>query len=159
MKNYISKMRSKIGHAKFIHPAARILIENDKGEILFVERNDSWKFGIPAGALEEGETIEQCIIREVREETGLEILSLEVIGISTDPNLETVHYPNGDVIQYFTVEFYSNHWSGTLKVHDTEEIKNAIFKDKSFLDQIPKNEQSIVQSLKYFKKENRIRLS
>lgn len=159
MKNYISKMRNKIGHDKFIHPAARILVENDKGEILFVDRNDNWNFGIPAGALEEGETIEQCIIREVREETGLEILSLEVIGISSNPSLETVQYPNGDVIQYFTVEFYSNHWIGTIKVHDTEEIKTASFKDKSFLKQIPKNEQSIVKSLNHFQKEKRIRLS
>ena len=68
MKNYITKIRRKIGHDKFIHPAVRIMIENDKNEILFIERIDNGKLGIPAGALEENETIEACIRREVKEE-------------------------------------------------------------------------------------------
>ena len=70
MKNIIKKMRSKLGKEKFIHPAARIIIENENKEILIIERVDNGKIGIPAGALEENETIEACIIREVEEETG-----------------------------------------------------------------------------------------
>lgn len=71
MKSYIKKIRSKLGKEKFIHPAARIIIENQKGEILVINRKDNGQMGIPAGALEEKETIEECIIREVREEAGL----------------------------------------------------------------------------------------
>ena len=108
MESYITKLREKIGRDKFIHPAARIIVENDEGEVLFIERADNGNIGLPAGALEENETIEACIIREVKEETGIEITALEVIGISTDPRVETVRYPNGDEIQYFTIEFYSN---------------------------------------------------
>ena len=108
MKDYIAKLREKIGQDKFIHPAARIIIENELGEILFIERNDNGKIGLPAGGLEEGETIRECIIREVKEETGLILLDASVIGIITDPRKETVTYPNGDVVQYFTIEFYSN---------------------------------------------------
>ncbi len=149
--SYIQKLRRKIGHDKFIHPAARILVENDKGEILFVERVDNGLLGIPAGGFEENETISECIIREVREETGLELQSVTLIGISSDPKNETVQYPNGDVIQYFTLEFYSKDWTGDLKVQDTHEIKKASFKDKRFLEQLPVNERSIVQSLKHYK--------
>ena len=65
MKNYIQKIRTKIGRDKFIHPAARIIIENNQNEILIIRRRDNGKYGLPAGALEENETIEQCIIREV----------------------------------------------------------------------------------------------
>lgn len=158
MKNYISKLREKIGKDKFIHPAARIIVENNKGEILFIERVDNGNLGLPAGGLEENETIEECIIREVKEETGLEILEVSVIGISSNPGLETVEYPNGDKIQYFVVEFYSNKWIGNLKVQDTSEIKKATFKEKSYLKKLPKNEQSIIESLDYFQKNNRISL-
>lgn len=158
MKNYISKLRKKIGKGKFIHPGARIIVENDKGEILFIERTDNGKLGIPAGGLEENETIEECIKREVKEETGLEILALEVIGISSNPNLETVQYPNGDEIQYFTVEFYANKWKGELRVADKKEIKSVCFRDKNYLNKLPENEQSIIDSLEYFRKENKIRL-
>jgi len=51
-------------------------IEHD-GEILLLQRHPehkhSAKWGLPAGKLEEGETTEQAIIREIQEETGLEV--------------------------------------------------------------------------------------
>lgn len=158
MESYITKLREKIGRDKFIHPAARIIVENDEGEVLFIERADNGNIGIPAGALEENETIEACIIREVKEETGIEITALEVIGISTDPRVETVRYPNGDEIQYFTIEFYSNSWKGNLHAHATAEVKKAAFRDRNFLKGLPGNEQSILESLEYYRREGRIKL-
>ena len=115
--------------------------------------------GIPAGSLEENETIEACIKREVMEECGLEIITLEVIGISSNPQTQTVEYPNGDKIQYFTVEFYSNKWKGEIKIHDTTEIKKADFRDKRYLKQLPVNEQSIIESLEHYQKTGKIRLN
>lgn len=158
MHDYISKIRTKIGSDKLIHPGARIIVENEQKEILFIERVDNGQLGIPAGALEENETIEACIIREVKEETGIEIISLEVIGISSNPETETVQYPNGDKIQYFTIEFYSNHWKGHLKVNDATEIKNAAFKDRRFLNNLPANEQSIIESLEHYRDKQKVKL-
>jgi 8-oxo-dGTP pyrophosphatase MutT (NUDIX family) len=156
MKNYIQQIRSKLGSDQFIHPAARIIVENNIGQILIIERVDNGQVGIPAGALEENETIEACIIREVKEETGLTIVDLEVIGISSNPTTESVEYPNGDKIQYFTVEFYSKSWSGAIKVEDTEEVKKAQFMDISIISQLPKNELSTFESLKYYQKNQKI---
>lgn len=158
MKNYIQKMRSQIGQESFIHPAARIIIENDRQEILFIERADNGALGIPAGSLEEGETIEACIRREVAEETGLTILDLEVIGISSNPDNERVVYPNGDQIQYFTVEFYSNKWTGELKIADTAEVKRAKFMSARFAKEISLNEQSAFASLRFYRKKNKLML-
>lgn len=76
MENYIKNIRQKIGHWKFIHPGARIIIENDLGQILFIQRLDNGYLGIPAGVFEENETIEECILREVKNEIGLGILVL-----------------------------------------------------------------------------------
>jgi len=95
---------------------------------------------LPAGALEEGETIETCIRKEVAEETGLVLLNLEVIGISSNPVNERVVYPNGDKIQYFTVEFYSNEWEGTLKVRDIHEVKAAKLLGVEYRHHISANE-------------------
>ena len=158
MTGYISKLRQKIGKEKFIHPAARILIENEKGEFLFVRRVDNGNLGIPAGAFEENETIEQCIIREVKEETGLDIVSMDLIGISSNPDVETVSYPNGDTIQYFSIEFYSNNWKGELKINDHDEIKNLKFLEASWLHKLPTSEKSILDSLNYYRKEKKVRL-
>jgi len=133
MDNYIKKIRTKLGHQKFIHPAARIILENEVGEILMIKRTDNNHWGIPAGSLEEGETIKECIIREVKEETGLQINDCQVIGISSNPEKETVTYPNEDVIQYFTIEFYSNNWSGIIGNFDEQEVKIAQFVNKEWI--------------------------
>src|ERR1700683_2031445 len=56
----------------------------DRGKILLVERGKEPLKGywsLPGGALETGETLEQGVIREVREETGLEVKPLKVLEI------------------------------------------------------------------------------
>lgn len=151
MKNYIQNIRQKLGHDKFIHPAARIIVENEYNEVLIIEKADTGQIGIPAGAFEENETIEECIKREVWEETGLKIKDLTVIGISSDPLRESVSYPNGDQIQYFTIEFYSNDFEGTIEVQDKNEIKRALFVNIDRLVDLPENERSILNSWVYYK--------
>ncbi len=158
MKTYIHKIRSKLGSEKFIHPAARIIVENAQNQILIIERTDNGKLGLPAGAFEEGETIEACIIREVYEETGIRIRSLEVIGISSNPEIETVKYPNGDEIQYFTLEFYSDDWEGTIEVQDKNEVKRAAFMDWSVKEQLPENELSAFESLEFYRTYHKVML-
>jgi ADP-ribose pyrophosphatase YjhB (NUDIX family) len=158
MKSYIQKIRNKLGHDKLIHPAARIIVENEHGQILIIERADNGHMGIPAGALEENESIEECIIREVKEETGINILHLEVIGIASNPNQETVQYPNGDVIQYFTIEFYSNQWEGEINIKDPEEVNTARFADPAIASNLPQNERSAFESRTYYQKHGKVML-
>ncbi len=144
MPSYLKSLRALIGTRKVIHPGARIIIENDEGDILLIRRKDNDQWGHIAGGLEEDEDIQTCIIREVREETGLHIHSLEAIGLSTRPEAETVTYPNGDQVQYFTVIFYSNDWSGEL-LQATDETKEARFFPKAELPQLPPNEAPSLQ--------------
>jgi ADP-ribose pyrophosphatase YjhB (NUDIX family) len=157
MKSYITRLRKKIGHGKIIHPAARIIIENARGEYLFIRRKDNGRLGIPAGGFEENESIEACIRREVREETGLELIDLEVIGISSVPAVEMVSYPNGDVVQYFTIEFYSNQWEGIPRP-DHEETSEIIFLGKESIALLPANEKRTFESLRYYRETGKIRL-
>lgn len=157
MKDYIKSLRKKIGNQKIIHPAARIIVENEHGKILTIVRTDNGNFGLPAGALEEGETIEACIRREVLEETGLVIDKVELIGLSTSPFRETVIYPNGDQTQYFTAEFYTNEWSGSLLVKN-EEATDIQFRGKEIITHLPPIEQSTFQSLDYFRSTGKVRV-
>lgn len=159
MRDYIQKMRSKLGRDKFIHPAARIIVENETNEVLIIKRNDNGRIGLPAGAIEENETIKECIIREVREETGIEIMDLEVIGISSNPKLETVEYRNGDKIQYFTIEFYSKHWEGALNTEPDDEVQFAKFMTiESIQELLPENESSAFKSLHYYRAHQKVML-
>ncbi|MGD0359521.1 MAG: NUDIX hydrolase [Bryobacteraceae bacterium] len=56
----------------------------NRGRILLIERGKAPMKGywsLPGGALETGETLEQGIVREVREETGLEVQPVKVLEI------------------------------------------------------------------------------
>jgi len=55
--------------------AAGGVVTNKLGEVLFIYRNDKWD--LPKGKLDKGETIEECAIREVEEETGVKKLKIE----------------------------------------------------------------------------------
>lgn len=54
--------------------AAGGLVQNDFGEILIMFRRGVWD--MPKGKLDKGESIEQCAVREVEEETGLQNIEL-----------------------------------------------------------------------------------
>ncbi|HTI91551.1 MAG TPA: NUDIX domain-containing protein [Puia sp.] len=51
------------------------LVDNGKGQYLFMYRREKWD--LPKGKLDPGETLEQCAVREVGEETGLKKVKLE----------------------------------------------------------------------------------
>ena len=54
---------------KRIITAAGGIVLNPENELLFIYRRGKWD--LPKGKLDEGETIEQCAVREVEEETGI----------------------------------------------------------------------------------------
>ena len=87
---------------------------------------------------EEGESAEQCVIREVYEETGLVAQSFEAIGFASNPELERVIYPNGDVIQGFSLILLITKWSGNLQASN-ESTSLKFFE----LESLPKMRQNI----------------
>lgn len=72
-----SKEEKLVKHLKKKLPvvvAAGGLVYNDNLEILFIYRNKKWD--LPKGKIEKNETIEECALREVCEETGVKDLSI-----------------------------------------------------------------------------------
>ncbi len=67
-------------HFTIIH-AGGGLVENENGEALLIFRRGKWD--LPKGKQDEGETIEQCAIREVQEETGLQQVTSKEFLVTT----------------------------------------------------------------------------
>ena len=115
---YISGLRELVGSRPLLIPGGRALLRNEQGEILFHRRSDLGIWDLPGGGAELGESAEACVLREVQEETGLEITQYVPIGFGSDPSQESVTYPNGDVIQGFSLILLATAWSGELLVSD-----------------------------------------
>ena len=66
------------------------LVTNDRGEILLV--NSPWRgWEYPGGLIEPGETFEQALRREIREEAGVEIEILRFVGICKNVEKDIVN--------------------------------------------------------------------
>ena len=62
-------------------PNVGIMIANDRGQLLWARRiggQDAWQF--PQGGINEGESPEQALYRELKEEVGLDANSVDVLG-------------------------------------------------------------------------------
>lgn len=110
-----------------ISPAVIVLIKKDDKILLVHAKNFRGTFkGLVAGFLETGETLEECVHREVMEETGLTIKNLRYFGSQPWP------YPSGIMIG-----FIADYESGTIKLQD-EELSTGEFYSKENMPEIPK---------------------
>lgn len=123
-KDYIKWLRSKVGHEKIILVFAGGCIFNDKGDVLLQKRADSSKWGFPGGAIEIGETPQMAAVREVKEETGLDVEVGKLIGIYTDFDMK---YPNGDKAQSIMIAFELKVIGGELSCDKQETIELKYF--------------------------------
>lgn len=63
-----------------------IIIKRQTGIVLIKRKNDPYKghYALPGGFVDVGETVEHAAIREAKEETGLDIEIVKLVGIYSD---------------------------------------------------------------------------
>lgn len=122
--NYIAWIRDKVGHEPIFLNFAGGIIYNEKNEVLLQRRGDSDAWGFPGGAMELGESAEETAIREIFEETGLNVSIERLIGVYTK---YTNQYSNGDKAQTITFCFECRPVSGELTVDDLETLELRYF--------------------------------
>jgi ADP-ribose pyrophosphatase YjhB (NUDIX family) len=125
MKNYIKELRSKLGSQPIIMTGAGTLLTKNKNQILLIHRSDNNTWGIPGGALELGESLEEAAIREMREETNLEISNLKLFKVFSGQNCY-YKYPNGDEVYNVIALYTTDKYSGKI-TPDNKESTDAKF--------------------------------
>lgn len=131
-ESYLSQVQKLIDKQELIITAARAVIRDQEGRILFIRRRDNGLWAMPAGGQELGESILDCLKREVKEESGLDVILATPMAIYSQVSIVTA---SGDPYQLFLVQFLVDEWSGEL-VTETNETVDARFLD---LDELPEN--------------------
>ncbi|MBQ8782145.1 MAG: NUDIX domain-containing protein [Clostridia bacterium] len=129
-KNYIQWIREKVGQEKIMLVHAGGCIFNEQGEVLLQRRGDCNMWGFPGGALELGETPQMAAIREVKEETGLDVEIGKLIGVYTDCDAMC---PNGDRYQSVCIAYELFVVGGNLVCDKNETLELKYFS----LDDMP----------------------
>ena len=119
-----------------LQDGAAAIIVNSEGQILLQSGADRDKWGLPGGCQELGERFQDTVLREVKEETNLDVKEedLELIDIVSGASRRN-DYPNGDVVINNTALYCIRKYSGELKWDS--ESKNMKFFD---LDNLPENQ-------------------
>ena len=119
-----------------LQDGAAAIIVNENGQILLQSRADRDRWGLPGGCQELGERFQDTVIREIKEETNLDVKEedLELIDIVSGASRRN-DYPNGDVVINNTALYCIRKYSGELK-WDSESKEMRFFD----LDNLPENQ-------------------
>ncbi len=101
--------------ATVLRPSVAAILRDGDGRILLQRRSDNGRWGLPGGSVEIGESVCEAIVREVREETGLDVEAERLIGVYSDPALQVVRYRSGDVVHYISTLLACRILGGSLR--------------------------------------------
>jgi 8-oxo-dGTP pyrophosphatase MutT (NUDIX family) len=117
--------------ANSIVPSVAAAVRNDAGELLMIHRTDNNLWALPGGGMDIGESISETVVREVGEETGIEVVVTGLVGIYTNPR-HVMAYDDGEVRQQFSVCFTARPTGGELKT--SHESRSVRWVDPAYLD-------------------------
>src|SRR5215813_3164067 len=100
---------------------ARCVATDDAGRVLLIRRADTGDWALPAGAMELGESITECAVREFFEETGLTATELAPYACYSAPHFGGRNM-FGHTYQIFTTAFRVTAWIGILRTATDETI-------------------------------------
>jgi 8-oxo-dGTP pyrophosphatase MutT (NUDIX family) len=138
-ESYLGRVRKSAGDSEtLLFVGARGVILDEQNRLLLIQRSDNLHWAIPAGAMELGESMEDCAIRETWEETGLKATSLTPFAFYTGYTFTNGY---GHTYQQVVMSFRIHTWEGEL-LRQTEESVDAGF---FALDALPGPKSFIIE--------------
>ncbi|MDQ2852072.1 MAG: dihydrofolate reductase [Actinomycetota bacterium] len=135
----------RIGRGAHQKVGASVAIIRD-GRLLITRREDNGLWCLPGGGVDAGETWAEAAIREVREETGLEIAIDGVLAAYANPDV-VIRYPDGHRTQIFGVCFRAHVVAGEASTTDeVTEVRWVTEQDASRLPFIPTAQRLVPQA-------------
>ncbi|MEW2317901.1 NUDIX domain-containing protein [Streptomyces bauhiniae] len=117
--------------ANSVVPSVTAVVCDDAGRLLLIHKTDNDLWALPGGGHDIGERIADTVVREVREETGIDVEVDNVSGLYTDPQ-HVLAYDDGEVRQQFSICFRAHVVGGSLRT--SSESKEVRWIDPADLD-------------------------
>ena len=138
----------RIGREGKLSPGASAQIfDQSTGNVLLSRRQDNGSGCLPGGGMDPGESAAEACIREVFEETGLEVKVKRLVGIYTSPDI-LIEYPDGNKIQPVAFSFEVEVTGGTLGLSDeTTEVGYFTIEKMEMMDMMEHHVQRIYDAL------------
>jgi 8-oxo-dGTP pyrophosphatase MutT (NUDIX family) len=94
-----------------------VIFNESREKVLLTKRADNGLWCLPSGGVESGENVEETVIRETWEETGLRIRVLRLIGVYSDPN-SLIVYNDDTAVQIVALSFEAVIMDGEPRLSD-----------------------------------------
>lgn len=114
--------------------AASAVVTDGDGRLLLQRRRDNDLWALPGGTMDMSDSLPGTAVREVKEETGLDVEITGLVGTYTDPR-HVIEYSDGEVRRQFNICFTARVVGGTLAV--SEESTELRFVAPEELDSLP----------------------
>lgn len=127
---YIRQLREHIGHALLLMPSVTIIIFDEQGRVLLAQHTEGGNWLLPGGSVEPDETPAQAAVREIWEETSLQVALSHIIGVYGGPEFQ-VTYANGDTLSYLGTAFEARVITGQPQPDGEETLALAYFSEQA----------------------------
>ncbi|MEU9332959.1 NUDIX domain-containing protein [Streptomyces sp. NPDC048290] len=114
--------------------AASAVVADGEGRVLLQRRRDSGLWALPGGGMEMTDSLPGTAVREVKEETGLDVEITGLVGTYTDPR-HVIAYADGEVRRQFNVCFTARVVGGRLAI--SEESTELRFVAPGEMEELP----------------------
>ncbi|MFI7707028.1 NUDIX domain-containing protein [Nonomuraea sp. NPDC049480] len=99
MSPFLARLREKVGSELLMLPSAAGFVFDDAGRLLVARHGDVGLWAAPGGGIDPDERPQDAVVRELREELGIETEVRGLIGVYGGPEFRTT-YPNGHQVGY-----------------------------------------------------------
>ncbi|WP_194823640.1 NUDIX domain-containing protein [Micromonospora sp. S-DT3-3-22] len=115
--------------ANSIVVAVSVFVRDEQARVLLIRRTDNGLWSLPGGGQEIGETVAETAARETREETGISVEVVGMVGVYSDPG-HVIEYSDGEVRQQFSLCFRAVPVSGTPTPSDESHEVRWVARDE-----------------------------
>jgi ADP-ribose pyrophosphatase YjhB (NUDIX family) len=141
---FIVDLRAKVGHDPLHLPGVTAVVFDDEGRVLLVRRADNHRWTLVTGCLEPGEQPAVGAVREVAEETAVQVRAERLLSVAALPLMT---FENGDQTYWLNVTFQCSVAGGEARVNDDESIDVGWFGLDDLPDLPARHQQDIRDAL------------